>query len=96
MDQLDIMVALIGGTALGVLAKAAYPGDRDRIPLWLTVVCGVAGVVVGSYAHTLLFGTLAGRWDWFRHAWQAVAAIVLVAVASRLTGRPSAAGRAHT
>lgn len=96
MDQLDLVVALVGGTALGVLAKAVFPGRRDRIPLWLTVICGVAGVVAGSYAHTLLFGTLTGPWDWFRHAWQAAGAVVLVVAAARVTARPPEAASART
>jgi hypothetical protein len=25
------------------------PGDRDNFPLWLTVVCGVGGVIIGYY-----------------------------------------------
>ena len=31
---------LIVGTVIGLLGKFVAPGNRDNIPLWLTVVCG--------------------------------------------------------
>lgn len=90
MDLSDILVALVGGTCLGVLAKAAFPGDRGRIPLWLVVVCGVAGGVGGAYAYRLFFEASPASTDWWRHLWQFATAVGLVVLAARLTGRPRA------
>lgn len=72
---------------LGVLAKAAFPGDRARIPLWLTVICGVAGGFAGTHAYRLFFEASPTETDWWRHGWQFVVAVTLVAIAAAVTGR---------
>lgn len=96
-----IIVTLIGGVIIGLLGKLLAPGDRDNIPFWLTIVCGIVGMIVGNYLYWGLFGhnnpafdghaaspTNATQGvDWWRHAWQIVVAAVAVAVASTLTGR---------
>jgi hypothetical protein len=37
------------GLIIGLLGKFVAPGDRDNIPHWLTVLCGIAGVLIGYY-----------------------------------------------
>ena len=39
-----ILVTLIGGIIIGALGKMLAPGDRDNIPFWLTIVCGIAAL----------------------------------------------------
>jgi hypothetical protein len=96
-----IIVTIVGGLIIGLLGKAVAPGDRDHIPLWLTVVCGIGGMLLGSLVYYWLFGVsgnVAGKsgygWDnttkgidWWRHAWQVAAAAVLVVIAAGATGR---------
>lgn len=85
----DILMALIGGTIIGLLGKAVAPGDRDNIPLWLTIICGIAGIVLGTFLYTEVAGfdsSTAGV-DWWRHVWQVAAAAVLVVLAAGITGR---------
>lgn len=96
-----IIVTLVGGLVIGLLGKTVAPGDRDHIPLWLTVVCGIGGMLLGSLVYYWLFGVnenVAGKsgygWDnttkgidWWRHAWQVAAAAVLVVIAAGATGR---------
>jgi uncharacterized membrane protein YeaQ/YmgE (transglycosylase-associated protein family) len=95
-----ILVTLIGGTIIGLLGKLIAPGDRDNIPFWLTVVCGIIGMLVGSYLYFVLFGennTVDGKpatWDnttegidWLRHLWQVVVAALAVMAAAFVTGR---------
>lgn len=96
-----IIVTLVGGTIIGLLGKLVAPGDRDKIPFWLTVVCGVVGMLVGSYLYWWLFGHNNGSFDgheasptnatngidWLRHLWQVAAAAVAVMVAAVATGR---------
>lgn len=72
---------------MGVLAKAVAPGEREQIPLWLTVLCGVGGVVAGTYAYGLFFNPETAGFDWWRHIWQVVMAVGLVMLAARVTGR---------
>lgn len=96
-----IIITIIGGTIIGLLGKLLAPGDRDRIPFWLTVLCGIVGMVVGSYLYWVLFGENNRRFDghepsatnatngidWIRHLWQVGVAAVTVMVAATLTGR---------
>ena len=35
-----ILFLLVGGAVIGILGKMVAPGDRDKIPFWLTVLCG--------------------------------------------------------
>ena len=46
-----ILWALIGGTVLGLLGKMLAPGDRDNIPLWLTILCGIGGGLLGTWLY---------------------------------------------
>ena len=96
-----IIVTIVGGLIIGLIGKAVAPGDRDNIPLWLTVVCGIIGMIVGSFVYWWLFGHNnhgfdghAAKWDnatngvdWWRHIWQIVIAAVAVMVAAGATGR---------
>ncbi len=89
MDLSDILVALIGGTFIGVLGKWVAPSGKDNIPLWLTIICGIGGVVLGTYLYSQLFDPSTGGVDWWRHVWQVAVAAVLVVIAAALTGRSS-------
>ena len=82
-----IVWALIGGTIIGLLGTFVAPGDKDTIPLWLTILCGIGGIILGNVAYTLFFDASTGGIDWWRHAWQVVVAAVLVVAAATLTGR---------
>jgi uncharacterized membrane protein YeaQ/YmgE (transglycosylase-associated protein family) len=96
-----LIVTLVGGLIIGWLGKLVAPGDREHIPLWLTVACGIGGMLIGSLVYYWLFG-VSGKvkgdsdygWDnttkgidWWRHVWQVAAAAVLVVIASSATGR---------
>lgn len=83
----DIIAALIGGTIIGILGKWLAPGGRDNIPLWLTVLCGIGGIFLGTMAYTQFFDATSSGVDWWRHIWQIVVAAVLVVIAAGITGR---------
>lgn len=99
-----ILVTLIGGLILGVLGKFVAPGDRDNIPLWLTVICGIVGMIAGSYLYWVIFGennpsfdghaatanNSTNGIDWIRHAWQIGIAALAVMAAAFVTGRGKA------
>jgi uncharacterized membrane protein YeaQ/YmgE (transglycosylase-associated protein family) len=82
-----LLWALVGGTVVGLLGKLFAPGDEDDVPLWLTIVCGIGGVLIGTYAYTRVFDPSTPGIDWWRHVWQVVVAAALVALAATLTGR---------
>lgn len=82
-----ILWALIGGTVIGLLGKLVAPGDKDDIPLWLTIICGIGGVLIGNFLYTQFFDPSTGGIDWWRHVWQVAVAAILVVVAAVATGR---------
>jgi uncharacterized membrane protein YeaQ/YmgE (transglycosylase-associated protein family) len=71
--------AIIVGFVLGLLAKAIIPG-KQHSPLWLTTIFGILGAIVGN-AIARWAGVDATRGiDWWRHIFQLVAAIIIVAL----------------
>ncbi|HCA84916.1 MAG TPA: GlsB/YeaQ/YmgE family stress response membrane protein [Streptomyces sp.] len=75
--------AIVLGLVLGLIARALIPG-KQNIPLWLTVICGMVGSIVGN-AIASSAGVDATRGiDWWRHAFQLGGAIILVALVSPL------------
>jgi uncharacterized membrane protein YeaQ/YmgE (transglycosylase-associated protein family) len=82
-----LLWALIGGTIIGLLGKMVAPGNRDNIPLWLTVLCGIGGVLLGNFLYGIFFDLDTRGFDWWRHGWQVVVAAVLVSVAAGRTAR---------
>jgi uncharacterized membrane protein YeaQ/YmgE (transglycosylase-associated protein family) len=46
--MLNIIWAIIAGLIIGLLAKLVVPG-RQAIPLWLTIVLGIAGALIGNW-----------------------------------------------
>lgn len=73
---------ILMGIVIGLLGKFVAPGNRDNIPLWLTILCGIAGVLIG-------YGWLGGTSgiDWLAFFVSIVIAAVLVMAAATLTGR---------
>ena len=56
-----LLSAAVGGLIVGALARLAIPG-RDPMPLWTTVLLGIAGTLLGGLAAGLLFGQDAYAW----------------------------------
>jgi uncharacterized membrane protein YeaQ/YmgE (transglycosylase-associated protein family) len=75
--------AIIVGLVLGLIAKAILPG-KQHSPLWLATILGMLGAIAGN-AIARAAGVDATRGiDWWRHAFQLVAAVVLVAIGDRV------------
>jgi uncharacterized membrane protein YeaQ/YmgE (transglycosylase-associated protein family) len=87
---MDIVVLLIAGLIIGLLGKFVAPGDKDNIPIWLTLLCGIGGVLLGWFVSDALNigndGATEGV-DWIRWIISIVLAAILVMIASSLTGR---------
>jgi uncharacterized membrane protein YeaQ/YmgE (transglycosylase-associated protein family) len=90
---MHILWAIIGGLIIGLLAKLVLSG-RQPIPLWLTIVLGIIGGLIGDFIATKLNVRHTSGIDWIRHALQIGAAAVLIALISPLymsrAGRPTA------
>ncbi|MFE2379674.1 GlsB/YeaQ/YmgE family stress response membrane protein [Streptomyces sp. NPDC059398] len=84
--------AIIVGLVLGLIAKAIIPG-KQQIPLWLTVVCGILGSVLGNWAATGLGVNDTRGIDWIRHLLQLIGAVIVVGVGDKLWA--AVRGRRH-
>jgi uncharacterized membrane protein YeaQ/YmgE (transglycosylase-associated protein family) len=84
---MEIIGVIIAGIIIGLLGKFVAPGDKDNIPLWLTILCGIGGVILGWFLYTAFGGNGSPGIDWTRWIVAIVVAAVLVVIASTLTGR---------
>ncbi len=84
---MEIIGVLIAGVIIGLLGKFVAPGDKDNIPIWLTILCGVGGVLIGWFIYTAFGGDGSRGIDWVRWIIAIAVAAVLVVIASAVTGR---------
>jgi len=89
----EIIGLLVAGLIIGLLGKFVAPGARDNTPLWLTVLCGIGGVLLGYYVSGALGVESTKGIDWIRWIISIVLAAVLVVIASTVTGRNNRAVR---
>ena len=92
---MEIIGVLIAGVIVGLLGKFVAPGDKDNIPLWLTILCGIAGVVVGWFVYSAFGGEKTDGVDWVRWIVAIAVAAVFVIIASTVTARNTNRSR-HT
>jgi uncharacterized membrane protein YeaQ/YmgE (transglycosylase-associated protein family) len=83
---------VVGGLIVGLIAKALVPG-RQSIPLWLTVLLGIVGALIGNFIAAAIGVRNTGGIDWIRHILQIGVAVALVAIVapmwmSRRSTRP--------
>jgi uncharacterized membrane protein YeaQ/YmgE (transglycosylase-associated protein family) len=86
---MEIIGLIVAGLIIGLLGKLVAPGDKDNIPLWLTLLCGVGGVLIGYAISEALGVKDTNGIDWIRWAISIGLAAVLVVIASTVTGRNS-------
>ena len=84
---MEIIGVIVAGIVIGLLGKFVAPGDRDNIPIWLTILCGIGGVLLGWYIYTAVGGNGSPGIDWVRWIIAIVVAAVFVMIASGVTGR---------
>jgi uncharacterized membrane protein YeaQ/YmgE (transglycosylase-associated protein family) len=83
----EVIGVIIAGIIIGLLGKWIAPGDRDNIPLWLTLLCGIGGVLIGYYLAAALGVEETDGIDWIRWLISIAVAVVLVMIAATVTGR---------
>jgi len=84
---MEIIGVIVAGIIIGLLGKFVAPGNRDNIPLWLTVLCGIGGVLIGYYLAAALGVDATNGIDWVRWIISIIVAAVLVVVAATVTGK---------
>jgi uncharacterized membrane protein YeaQ/YmgE (transglycosylase-associated protein family) len=70
---------IVAGLVIGLIAKAIVPG-RQSIPLWLTVLLGIIGALIGNFIAAAIGVRHTGGFDWIRHILQVGVAVALVAI----------------
>jgi uncharacterized membrane protein YeaQ/YmgE (transglycosylase-associated protein family) len=89
---MDVIGVLVAGVIIGLLGKLIAPGDKDNTPIWLTIVCGIGGVLVGWYVYAAFGGNGSDGVDWTRWIVAILVSAVFVVIASTLTGRNKSHG----
>lgn len=84
---MQIIGVILAGIVIGLLGKFFAPGNKDNIPIWLTLICGIGGVLIGWWVYTLFGGNGSPGIDWTRWIVAIVISAVLVVIASTITGR---------
>jgi uncharacterized membrane protein YeaQ/YmgE (transglycosylase-associated protein family) len=87
--MVNIIWAIIAGLIIGLLAKLFVPGRQD-IPIWLTIILGIVGALIGNWLAALFGVRFTGGIDWIRHALQIAAAAVLIAIVAPMWMRRGA------
>jgi uncharacterized membrane protein YeaQ/YmgE (transglycosylase-associated protein family) len=90
---MEIIGVIVAGIIIGLLGKFVAPGDKDNIPIWLTILCGIGGVIIGWFVYTAFGGNGSPGVDWVRWLVAIAISAVLVVVASTVTGRNTSARR---
>lgn len=87
MGIVEIIVLIIMGVIIGFLGKLLAPGDKDNTPVWLTILCGIGGILLGYFIYAAFGGDGSNGIDWVRWIVAVITATVLVMIASTVTGR---------
>ena len=86
-EAVEIIGHVLAGIIIGLLGKFVAPGNQDNIPIWLTIVCGIGGVLIGWFVYTALGGDGSPGIDWVRWLIAIAVAAVLAMIAAALTAR---------
>ena len=86
-EAVEIIGVIIAGIIIGLLGKFVAPGNRDIIPIWLTILCGIGGVLIGWFIYTAFGGNGSPGIDWVRWLIAIAVAAVLVMIAAAVTTR---------
>ena len=90
---MGIVGVIIAGIIIGLLGKFVAPGKKDNTPLWMTILCGIGGVIIGWYVYTAFGGNGSPGVNWTRWIVAIICAAVLVVAASTAMGRNSSKRR---
>lgn len=84
---MTIIFYIVVGAIVGLLGKFIAPGSKDNTPLWLTILCGIGGMIIGGVIYRAFGGNGSPGLDWTQGIVAVLTAAVLVVIASTVTGR---------
>lgn len=77
---------IIAGAIVGLIGKWIAPGDKDNVPILLTVVLGIVGVVVGRLIAEAIGVADTTGGDWIKWIIEIALAVILVMATSTVLG----------
>jgi len=87
MTVTGIITAIVIGLIVGALARLIVPG-KQGIPIWLTIVIGIVGALIGTaLAKALGVPTATSGIDWLELVVQVIVAAVGVILVSSVYSR---------
>lgn len=86
MPVTGIITAIVVGLVLGLLGRFFAPG-KQSIPLWLTIIVGIAAAFIGTWIARGLGYADTDGFDWLEIITQIVVAGLGVTLAANLYGR---------
>jgi len=84
---MHIVWIVLVGIIIGLLGKFVAPGKKDNTPFWMTLLCGIGGIIIGWYVYAAFGGNGSPGFDWTRWLVAVIVAAALVMAASTLMGR---------
>jgi len=79
---MEILVLIIVGALIGLLGKWVAPSGRDNTGFLVTILCGIAGVIVGWFVASAFGVAATNGIDWTRWIISIILAALFVAAAS--------------
>jgi uncharacterized membrane protein YeaQ/YmgE (transglycosylase-associated protein family) len=79
----SIIGLIIVGLILGAIGRLLAPGQQ-KIPIWLTILAGIVGALIGNLVATWVGVRYTGGFDWWRHIFQVIAAVLAVMAAAAI------------
>jgi uncharacterized membrane protein YeaQ/YmgE (transglycosylase-associated protein family) len=86
MGFFELIGLLIGGLIIGFLGRVVAPSAKDKIPMWATLLCGVAGILVGDVIYRAFGGNGSAGVDWTRWIVAVLVSAGFVVLANALLG----------
>lgn len=86
MTVTGIISAIIVGLIIGALARLVLPGKQD-IPIWLTILIGAVGAIIGTFIAQFLGVAVTGGIDWIEVVLQVAVAALGIALVAGSRGR---------
>jgi uncharacterized membrane protein YeaQ/YmgE (transglycosylase-associated protein family) len=93
---MEIIGVIVAGIIIGLLGNIVALSTRNNLPLWLTIICGLSGAIIGWLSYYSRFVNPTPGIDWIRWLITVVAAAILMVIAaivarSRANGYPAKA-----
>ena len=84
---MEIIGVIVAGIIIGLLGNIVALSTRNNLPLWLTIICGLSGAIIGWFSYYSRFVNPTSGIDWIRWLITVVAAAILMVIANAIVAR---------